>query len=113
MHERKTMKIRVPAAWFLAAALTFGCGEGNEPEGAVDTIDSAAVQKTAVAALQAGMSKDEVRNKLGEPRIRVTMDGGLERWTYYSYDAQGRIAAKTMIIFGDDGTIVEISDVSS
>ncbi|HET6342840.1 MAG TPA: outer membrane protein assembly factor BamE [Gemmatimonadota bacterium] len=107
------MKIRVPAAWFLAAALTLGCGEGNEPEGAVDTVDSAAVQKTAVAALQAGMSKDEVRNKLGEPRIRVTMDGGLERWTYYSYDAQGRIAAKTMIIFGDDGTIVEISDVSS
>jgi YD repeat-containing protein len=76
-------------------------------------IDSAAAQKTAVAALHAGMSKDEVRNKLGEPRIRVTMDGGLERWTYYSYDAQGRIAAKTMIIFGDDGTIVEISDTSS
>jgi outer membrane protein assembly factor BamE (lipoprotein component of BamABCDE complex) len=113
MHERKTMKIRVPAAWFLAAALTFACGQGGPPEGSADAVDSAAAQKTAVAALQAGMSKDEVRNKLGEPRIRVTMDGGLERWTYYSYDAQGRIAAKTMIIFGDDGTIVEISDASS
>ena len=107
------MKIRVPAACFLAVALTFACGQRGSPEGSVDAIDSAAAQKTAVAALQAGMSRDEVRNKLGEPRIRVTMDGGLERWTYYSYDAQGRIAAKTMIIFGDDGTIVEISDSSS
>ena len=107
------MKIRVPVAGLLAAALIFACGRGGEPEVSIDTIDSAAAQKTAVAALQAGMSKDEVRNKLGEPKIRVTMDGGLERWTYYSYDAQGRIAAKTMIIFGDDGTIVEISDASS
>ncbi len=107
------MKIRVPAAWLLATLLTLGCGQGGPPEGSVDAIDSAAAQKTAVAALQPGMSKDEVRNRLGEPRIRVTMDGGLERWTYYSYDGQGRIAAKTMIIFGDDGTIVEISDSSS
>lgn len=107
------MKIQAPAAWLLAAALPLACGQGGPPEGAADAVDSAAAQRTSVAALQAGMSKDEVRNKLGEPRIRVTMDGGLERWTYYSYDAQGRIAAKTMIIFGDDGTIVEISDSSS
>ncbi|HWC06273.1 MAG TPA: outer membrane protein assembly factor BamE [Gemmatimonadota bacterium] len=106
------MSMRLKVALGLAV-WTLACGRGGEPEGQIDVIDSAAAQKTAVAALQAGMSKDEVRNKLGEPRIRVTMDGGLERWTYYSYDAQGRIAAKTMIIFGDDGTIVEISDTSS
>lgn len=105
------MKIRWPVAWLLAGAIV-ACGGGAEPEGAADAIDSAAAQRTAVADLQPGMSKDQVRNRLGEPRIRVTMDGGLERWTYYNYDAQGRISAKSMIIFGDDGKIVEIADAS-
>jgi outer membrane protein assembly factor BamE (lipoprotein component of BamABCDE complex) len=105
------MKISGLVAILLAATLA-ACGGGDAPEGAVGAVDSAAVQRTAVTALQPGMSKDDVRNKLGEPRIRVTMDGGLERWTYYNYDAQGRIAAKSMIIFGDDGKIVEISDAS-
>ncbi|MGH7558703.1 MAG: outer membrane protein assembly factor BamE domain-containing protein [Gemmatimonadota bacterium] len=105
------MKMRVPVTCLLAALLT-ACGGGDAPEGDAAAVDSAAAQRTAVTALQPGMSRDEVRNLLGEPRIRVTMDGGLERWTYYNYDAQGRIAAKAMIIFGDDGKIVEISDAS-
>lgn len=106
------MKIRGGVALLVAVLIAGACGGGAEPEGAVGAVDSAAAQRTAVTALRAGMSKDEVRNQLGEPRIRVTMDGGLERWTYYNYDTQGRIAAKSMIIFGDDGKIVEISDAS-
>jgi outer membrane protein assembly factor BamE (lipoprotein component of BamABCDE complex) len=105
------MKIRLPVTWIVAGMLV-GCGGGGGPDGGAGAVDSAAVQRTATATLHPGMTKDEVRNTLGEPRIRVTMDGGLERWTYYNYDAQGRIAAKSMIIFGDDGKIVEITDTS-
>ena len=36
------------------AVLTLACGRGDGPEGGVEVIDSAAAQKTAVAALQAG-----------------------------------------------------------
>lgn len=106
------MKLRGAVVLLLSGLAAGACGGGGEQEGSVDAVDSAAAHRTAVTALRPGMSKDEVRNKLGEPRIRVTMNGGLERWTYYNYDAQGRIAARSMIIFGDDGKIVEISDAS-
>lgn len=106
------MRVRGAVVLLVSTLIAGACGGGAEPEGSADAVDSAAAQRTAVTALRPGMSKDEVRNTLGEPRIRVTMNGGLERWTYYNYDAQGRIAAKSLIIFGDDGTIVEISDAS-
>lgn len=97
----------------LAFALLPACGllacGGEEGEGAPEVVDSAAHQRTAATTLRAGMSQDEVRNRLGEPRTRVTMDAGYERWTYYNYDAQGQIAAKTLIIFGDDGKVVEVN----
>jgi hypothetical protein len=40
------------------------------------------------------------------------MDGGLERWTYYNYDANGQLTAKTLLIFGNDGKIVEVNHMS-
>jgi outer membrane protein assembly factor BamE (lipoprotein component of BamABCDE complex) len=84
-------------------------GESGQPEAA---IDSAAMQDAAARDLREGMTGDEVRNKLGEPRTRVTMDGGLERWTYYNYNADGQLTAKTLIIFGNDGKIVEVNHMS-
>lgn len=101
---------------FVLGTFVFGllaaCGGGKEPDAAsAGVVDSAAYQKRVVAELQAGMTKDEVRAKLGEPRTRVTMDGGLERWTYYNYDTQGQIAARTLIIFGNDDKIAEINDM--
>jgi YD repeat-containing protein len=96
----------------LVAGIITACGGGDESEEpGVAVADSAEYQRRVVAELEAGMTKDEVRQRLGEPRTRVTMDGGLERWTYYNYDAQGRISARTLIIFGSDGTIVEINDM--
>ena len=94
----------------LVAAACGGGGDAPE-EGAVADVDSAAFQRRVVAELQPGMTKDEVRQRLGEPRTRVTMGGGLERWTYYNYDTQGQIAARTLIIFGNDGKIAEINDM--
>jgi outer membrane protein assembly factor BamE (lipoprotein component of BamABCDE complex) len=91
------------------------CGDGGgeadsgDPAGA---IDSAAIQNAAAMTLRQGMTQDEVRNTLGEPRTRVTMDGGLERWTYYNYDADGQLSAKTLIIFGNDGKIAEVNNTS-
>lgn len=103
--------MRTIATLTFALVLATACGEGGEDAADPAAIDSAAMQKSAVAAIHAGMSQDEVRNTLGEPRTRVTMDGGFERWTYYNYNAQGEIAAKTLIIFGDDGTVVEVNDL--
>jgi outer membrane protein assembly factor BamE (lipoprotein component of BamABCDE complex) len=103
---RKTIRFTLMAGFLVA------CGGGNDPEeSGVTVADSAAFQRRAVAELEPGMAQDEVRQRLGEPRTRVTMDGGLERWTYYNYDAQGQISARTLIIFGSDGTIVEINDM--
>ncbi len=100
----------------VAAVTLFGlaaCGKkGDEASPDAAGVDSAAVQKTVVTTLHSGMTKDEVKSKLGEPRTRVTMDGGLERWTYYAYDANGQIAAKTMIIFDSDGKVAEVNDQS-
>lgn len=96
-----------------ALLLTGACSDGgDDPSADPAAVDSAAIQRSIVSTLHQGMSQEEVRNKLGEPRTRVTMDGGLERWTYYNYDAQGQISAKTLIIFGNDGSIVEVSDMS-
>lgn len=94
------------------AATLVACGSSSE-DAAPDAaeVDSVAQLRTAAAALTVGMSQDEVRNRLGEPRTMVTMDGGYERWTYYNYDAQGRVDAKTLVIFGDDGKIVEVNDM--
>jgi outer membrane protein assembly factor BamE (lipoprotein component of BamABCDE complex) len=94
---------------FGLAACGGGEGESGQPEAA---IDSAAIQDAAARDLREGMTGDEVRNKLGEPRTRVTMDGGLERWTYYNYNADGQLTAKTLIIFGNDGKIVEVNHMS-
>lgn len=87
---------------------------GGSEEAADETpavVDSAAMQRAAARTIHAGMSQEEVRNKLGEPRTRVTMDGGFERWTYYNYNPEGQIAAKTLIIFGRDGEVVEVNDI--
>ena len=94
------------------AGLLAACGSPSEdaaPEAA--EVDSAAQLRTAATALRVGMTQDEVRNRLGEPRTMVTMDGGYERWTYYNYDTQGRVAAKTLVIFGDEGKVVEVNDM--
>lgn len=100
------------AAFALALAGILACGGGgDEASGEDGAVDSAAMQRAASARITAGMDQDEVRNMLGEPRTRVTMDGGFERWTYYNYDAQGQIAAKTLIIFGNDGKVVEVNDL--
>lgn len=93
------------------AAFAVACGGGGDSADSAAPADSAAAQRTAAAQIHAGMTQDDVRNKLGEPRTRVTMDGGLERWTYYSYDTQGQIAAKTLIIFGNDGKVVEVNNL--
>ena len=98
---------------WMVGLLVAACGGGEEaePEETAAVVDSAAYQRQVVTELEPGMSKDEVRQRLGEPRTRVTMGGGLERWTYYNYDTQGQIAARTLIIFGNDGNIVEINDM--
>lgn len=98
----------------IAIALTglLACGSGGEDATVEDgSVDSAAMQRAASARITPGMDQEEVRNTLGEPRTRVTMDGGFERWTYYSYDTSGQIAAKTLIIFGNDGKVVEVNDI--
>ncbi|HYN21221.1 MAG TPA: hypothetical protein VE078_09690, partial [Thermoanaerobaculia bacterium] len=108
-RDEFAMHIRF-STWIAAAVLGLAaaCGSNGDEAGSADAIDSAAYQRSVATTLSQGMSQDEVRNKLGEPRTRVTMDGGFERWTYYNYDMQGQIAAKTLIIVGNDGTIVEV-----
>jgi outer membrane protein assembly factor BamE (lipoprotein component of BamABCDE complex) len=89
------------------------CGGGGADSGdSAAAVDSAAIQNAAAMTLRQGMTQDEVRNALGEPRTRVTMDGGLERWTYYNYDANGQLNAKTLIIFGNDGKIAEVNSTT-
>ena len=106
----RTMRCAAVVALILGlAACGGGDGESGQPEAA---IDSAAMQSAAASTLREGMTGDEVREKLGEPRTRVTMDEGLERWTYYNYNADGQLTAKTLIIFGNDGTIVEVNHTS-
>lgn len=106
----RTIRCAALAALILSlAACGGGEGESGQPEAA---IDSAAMQSAAAKDLREGMTGDEVRGKLGEPRTRVTMDGGLERWTYYNYNADGQLTAKTLIIFGNDGKIVEVNHMS-
>jgi len=100
------------AACLALAAGACGDGGGDEGgEGSGSAVDSAAMLRTAAAAIEAGMSQEEVTNRLGEPRTRVTMDGGYERWTYYNYDAEGQISARTLIIFGNDGKVAEINEM--
>ena len=107
----QTIRRAAVAALILGLAACGGGGdESGQPEGA--GIDSAAMQTAAARTLAQGMTQDEVRNKLGEPRTRVTMDGGLERWTYYNYNADGQLTAKTLIIFGNDGKIAEVNHMS-
>ena len=105
------LTLRTFAIGALVAALACG-GDGNGEAGEADAgaVDSAALQREGVRAIEPGMTQEEVRATLGEPRTRVTMDGGFERWTFYSYDPQGQIAAKTLIIFGNDGKVAEVND---
>jgi YD repeat-containing protein len=106
----RTIRCVAVAALVLSLA---ACGGGDEESAqSPDAVDSAAMQTAAARTLSQGMTQDEVRNKLGEPRTRVTMDGGLERWTYYNYDANGQLTAKTLLIFGNDGKIVEVNHMS-
>lgn len=104
----------IRCAALAALILSLGaCGGGEDESGQPEAaIDSAAMQSVAARDLREGMTGDEVRNKLGEPRTRVTMDGGLERWTYYNYNEDGQLTAKTLIIFGNDGKIVEVNHMS-
>jgi outer membrane protein assembly factor BamE (lipoprotein component of BamABCDE complex) len=103
------MRCAALSALILSLAACGGEADSGDPAGA---IDSAAMQSAAAMSLRQGMTQDEVRNALGEPRTRVTMDGGLERWTYYNYDANGQLSAKTLIIFGNDGKIAEVNNMS-
>ena len=107
----RTIRCAAMAALIVSLA---ACGGGEEEESGQNAtaVDSAAMQTAAAATLHQGMTGDEVRDKLGEPRTRVTMDGGLERWTYYNYNADGQLTAKTLIIFGNDGKIVEVNHMS-
>lgn len=106
----RTMRCAAVSALILSLA---ACGGGGEADsGDPSAIDSAAIQSAAAMTLRQGMTQDEVRNALGEPRTRVTMDGGLERWTYYNYDANGQLSAKTLIIFGNDGKIAEVNNMA-
>lgn len=107
MRIAMTIGLAGMLAWSTAACSDDGPDEGGEAAG----VDSAAMLRSAASTVDAGMTQDEVRGRLGEPRTRVTMDGGLERWTYYNYDAQGQIAARTLIIFGNDGKVVEVTDL--
>lgn len=77
-------------------------------------IDQAEAKKRQLAGtpaegLTVGMSQVEVIEKLGEPRTRVRMDGGFTRWTYYSYDEQGEIAVRLLLVFDASGRLIEIS----
>lgn len=92
--------------------LPAACGESGGSQGDTESAGASDELPVAASILERGMGQEEVLDKLGEPRTRVTMGGGLERWTYYSYDEQGQIAAKTLIIFGEDGKVVEINDLS-
>ncbi|HYO46311.1 MAG TPA: outer membrane protein assembly factor BamE [Gemmatimonadota bacterium] len=106
----RTIRCAALAALILSLA---ACGGGDGESGqSADAVDSAAMQTAAARTLSQGMTQEEVRNKLGEPRTRVTMDGGLERWTYYNYDANGQLTAKTLIIFGNDSKIAEVNHMS-
>ena len=105
----RTMRCAALSALILSLA---ACGGGEGDVADPGDVDSAAIQNAAAATLRQGMTQDEVRNTLGEPRTRVTMDGGLERWTYYSYDVNGQLNAKTLIIFGNDGKIAEVNNMS-
>ena len=104
----RTIRRAAAAALILVSA----CGGGDGEDGPGASVDSAAMQSAAAQTLREGMSADEVRERLGEPRTRVTMDEGLERWTYYNYDESGQLTAKTLIIFGNDGKIVEVNHMS-
>lgn len=108
-------RMRIARVIGFAACLALGTAACSDEAGNGDgdgaAVDSAAMLRTAAAAIEPGMSQDDVRNRLGEPRTRVTMDGGYERWTYYNYDAQGQIAARTLIIFGNDGKVAEVNDL--
>ncbi len=106
----RTMRCAAMSALILSLA---ACGGGEPDSGdSAGAIDSAAIQNAAAQTLRQGMTQEEVRTMLGEPRTRVTMDGGLERWTYYNYDANGQLNAKTLIIFGNDGKIAEVNNMS-
>ena len=106
----RTMRCAAVSALILSLA---ACGGGEADSGeSAGAIDSAAIQNAAAMTLRQGMTQDEVRNTLGEPRTRVTMDGGLERWTYYNYDANGQLSAKTLIIFGNDWKIAEVNNTT-
>lgn len=97
----------VTVAMMCVLPVACGGGGGEETDGP-GVADTAAYTDSTAELLEQGMEQDEVRNLLGEPRTRVTMEGGQERWTYYSYDPQGQIVARTMIIFGDDATVAEV-----
>lgn len=106
----RTMRYAAVSALILSLA---ACGGGDaESDDSAGAIDSAAIQSAAAMTLRQGMTQEEVRNALGEPRTRVTMDGGLERWTYYNYDANGQLSAKTLIIFGNDGKIADFNNMA-
>ena len=96
--------------WMAALALAVACGSAaDEAENAGELAEGVEYTGTAASLLERGMTQDEVRNRLGEPLTRVTMNSGQERWTYYAYDPQGQLVARTLILFGNDGTIVEVN----
>ncbi len=97
----------VTVAMILVLPVACGGGGDNETD-SPSAADAEAYTDSTAELLEQGMEQEEVRNLLGEPRTRVTMEGGQERWTYYSYDPQGQIVARTMIIFGDDATVAEV-----
>lgn len=102
------MRTMLVIAAVLSGLIACGSGEG-EAESSATAVSAASYSGTAVDLLEVGMSQDDVRNRLGEPRTRVTMSGGRERWTYYAHDPQGQMVSRTLIVFDADGTIVDMS----
>lgn len=92
----------------LAGLAACSSGEGDAESSAI-AVDAASYSGSAADLLEVGMSQDDVRNTLGEPRTRVTMSSGRERWTYYAHDPQGQMTSRTLIVFDENGTLVDVS----
>ena len=95
---------------FALTALLVACsgeGEGTANSGAEP--GETAYDGTAAQLIQRGMTQDEVRNRLGEPLTRVATDAGVERWTYYAHDPQGQMVARTIIVFGEDKAVADVT----
>lgn len=82
--------LKLLAAAMLAASLAGCASTGNEKIGAMD-------ETTAAAAVQPGMSKQEVRASLGDPDSKG-FDQGNEVWTYLHVHASTKASTFIPIV---------------